>query len=185
MDIYVVTGFAGSGKTTFINRVLEQFDQHTAVIINDEGDEKLDEKFSQSLCVEYVLGGCICCTLIAKFRETVRRMASQVKPDRIIIEASGLGKVTDVIKAVDKLAGEGFDLNVRQIVTMVDVNEYTIFSRGLGDFYMDQIKNAGAVILTHGDELEDQSEMEDVIREIGSANSTAQIFRSISEFNRF
>ncbi len=185
MDIYVVTGFAGSGKTTFINRVLEQFDQHTAVIINDEGDEKLDEKFSQSLCVEYVLGGCICCTLIAKFREAVRRMASQVKPDRIIIEASGLGKVTDVIKAVDKLAGEGFDLNVRQIVTMVDVNEYTSFSRGLGDFYMDQIKNAGAVILTHGDELEDQSEMEDVIREIGSANSTAQIFRSISEFNRF
>ena len=68
---------------------------------------------------------------------------------------------------------------------MVDVNEYTIFSRGLGDFYMDQIKNAGAVILTHGDELEDQSEMEDVKREIGSANSTAQIFRSISEFNRF
>lgn len=178
MDIFVVTGFMGSGKTTFINKVLDHCNENTAVIINDDGDEKIEDRFSQRLYVEYVLGGCICCTLIAKFREAVSRIAREKNPDRLIIEASGVGKVSDVLKAIDKLIGEGFDLQVKQVVTMVDASEYIIFSKGLGDFYMDQVINAGTVILTHGDELEDQCELEDAAREISAVNPDAQIFRS-------
>ena len=178
MDIYVVTGFAGSGKTTFINKVLDHCNENTAVIINDDGDEKMEDRFSQKLYVEYVLGGCICCTLIAKCREAVSRIAREKNPDRLIIEASGVGKVSDVLRAIDKLIGEGFDLQVKQVVTMVDASEYIIFSKGLGDFYMDQVINAGTVILTHGDELEDQCELEDAAREISAVNPDAQIFSS-------
>lgn len=185
MDVFIVAGFMGSGKTTLINKVLDRYDENTAVIINDDGDVKLEDRFSQSFYVEYVLGGCICCTLIAKFREAVSRIASEVKPDRIIIEASGLGKVSDVIKAIDKLVGEGFDLEVRRIVTMVDAAEYGVFSKGLGDFYMDQVENADTVILTHVDELEDKSEIEDAAADIGSANPRARVLRSPSEFDEF
>lgn len=185
MDIYVVAGFAGSGKTTLINKVLDKYDENTSVIINDDGDAELEDRFGKKLYVEYVLGGCICCTLIAKFREAVARIASEVKPDRIIIEASGLGKVSDVIKAIEKLMDEGFDLEVRKIVTTVDAAEYSVFSMGLGDFYMDQIENADTVVLTHVDELEDQSEVEYVVSGISAANPRAQILRSMSEFEKF
>lgn len=154
MEVQIISGFMGAGKTTFLNRYLPLLEGTTAVIMNDDGNVKLNESLlSDRRHVKYMTTGCICCTLIHDFRRSIRQIAEEIVPDRVVIEAAGIGKLSDVEKACRSLQDSGTEIKVTKKITLIDLGEYDLYAVGLGEFYMDQVRNADIIFPSHMEEM--------------------------------
>ena len=153
MVVQIISGFRGSGKTTFLNQCIGHVTGKVAVIQNDFGAEAVDlENFGDRLIYEEISEGCICCGMALEFEEKMRRIATEECPDRIFIEASGFGKLSDVVKACLQLKGqEHLDMTIGPNVTVVDVPMVEAYASGLGEFYTDQIEGADAILVNNID----------------------------------
>ena len=153
MVVQIISGFRGSGKTTFLNQCIEQIKGKTAVIQNDFGAQVVDrENVEGSLIYEEIGEGCICCGMALEFEEKMRRIAMEDCPDRIFIEASGFGKLSDVVKVCTQLKEkEHLEMVIGPNVTVVDIGMVEAYASGLGEFYVDQIEHADVILVNYID----------------------------------
>ncbi len=149
IDIY--SGFLGAGKTTLIKKLLKEAyaGEKVVLIENEFGEIGVDGGFLQEAGVEIteMNSGCICCSLVGDFAKALKEVAHKFNPDRIIIEPSGVGKLSDVIKAVKNAEVEGATLNA--FCTVVDAKKCKSYLRNFGEFFLDQVKNASCIVLSH------------------------------------
>ncbi len=156
--IDIFSGFLGAGKTTLIKKLLkEAFEGEQIVIIENEfGEIGIDSGFLKEAGVQIteMNQGCICCSLVGDFAASLREVIEKFSPDRILIEPSGVGKLSDVIKAVKGLQIEDIQLN--SFITVADATKAKIYMKNFGEFYNNQIENAGAVILSRTKDISEE-----------------------------
>ena len=152
--IDIFSGFLGAGKTTLIKKLLtEAYKGEQVVLIENEfGEIGIDGGFLKEAGIEIreMNSGCICCSLVGDFGEALKEVIKTYHPDRIIIEPSGVGKLSDVIKAVQKVENE-VDITLNSFTTVVDVTKCKMYMKNFGEFFSNQIEYAGTVILSRTD----------------------------------
>ena len=163
--IDIISGFLGAGKTTFIKKLLkEAFDGEQVVLIENEfGEIGIDGGFLKEAGIEIkeMNSGCICCSLVGDFEKSLKEVIDTYHPDRILIEPSGVGKLSDVIKAVQD-AQANLDAQLNSFTTVVDVTKCRIYSKNFGEFFSNQIEYAGAIILSRTDKAKHEKVEESV-----------------------
>jgi G3E family GTPase len=151
--IDIFSGFLGAGKTTLIKKLLsEAYAGEKVVLIENEfGEIGIDGGFLKEAGIEIteMNSGCICCSLVGDFTEALGKVLAEFAPDRILIEPSGVGKLSDVIRAVQGAATEGAILN--GFTTVVDASKCKMYMKNFGEFFGDQVENAGCIVLSHTD----------------------------------
>ncbi len=149
--IDIFSGFLGAGKTTLIKKLInEAYKGEKLVLIENEfGEIGIDGGFLKEAGIEIteMNSGCICCSLVGDFGEALKKVLKDFAPDRILIEPSGVGKLSDVIKAVKGIGNENAVLN--GFTTVADVNKCKMYMKNFGEFFNDQIENAGCIVLSH------------------------------------
>ena len=149
--IDIFSGFLGAGKTTLIKKLIqESFGGQKVVLIENEfGEIGIDGGFLQEsgIQINELNAGCICCSLVGDFREALKKVVEQYHPDRILIEPSGVGKLSDVTRAVEGVA-ETLDVELSSFVTVADVNKVKMYMKNFGEFYDDQISHASCILLS-------------------------------------
>lgn len=163
--IDIISGFLGAGKTTLIKKLLsEAFTGEQVVLIENEfGEIGIDGGFLKESGIEIreMNSGCICCSLVGDFGKSLREVVDTYHPDRILIEPSGVGRLSDVIKAVQDVQGE-IDAQLNSFSTVVDVTKCRIYRKNFGEFFSNQIEYAGAVILSRTDKAKPEKVEESV-----------------------
>ena len=174
--IDIFSGFLGAGKTTLIKKLIaEAFAGEKLVLIENEfGEIAIDGGFLQDAGVEIteMNSGCICCSLVGDFGEALKKVLHQFHPDRILIEPSGVGKLSDVIKAVRNLHMEDVQLN--SFTTVADANKCKMYMKNFGEFYNDQVENANSIILSRTDGIA-QKKLDACIELLREHNTEATI----------
>ena len=152
--IDVVSGFLGAGKTTLIKKLLKDaVDASKTVLIENEfGEIGIDGGFLQESGIEIkeMNSGCICCSLVGDFGTSLKEVITTYSPERILIEPSGVGKLSDVLKAVEGVAAD-LDVKINSAVAVVDASKAKMYSKNFGEFFVNQIEYAGTVILSRTD----------------------------------
>ena len=152
--IDIVSGFLGAGKTTLIKKLIKEALAGTRVVLieNEFGEIGIDGGFLKEAGIEIreMNSGCICCSLVGDFGTSLREVMNQYAPDRILIEPSGVGKLSDVMQAV-KDASEGSDMALNTAVAVVDASKCKLYMKNFGEFFVNQIECAGTIILTRTD----------------------------------
>ena len=167
--IDIFSGFLGAGKTTLIKKLLKEAfsDEQIVIIENEFGEIGIDSGFLSEAGVQIteMNQGCICCSLVGDFGKALSEVISTYHPDRILIEPSGVGKLSDVIKAVKDLDIE--DILLNSYTTVADAGKVKIYSKNFGEFYNNQIENAGTIILSRTDSIshEKLEKAVDILRE--------------------
>jgi len=155
--IDIISGFLGAGKTTLIKKLLaEAFPGEKLVLIENEfGEISIDGGFLKESGVQIseMSAGCICCSLVGDFNEALKDVQKQFAPDRILIEPSGVGKLSDVIVAVENTAAETEDMKLNSFVTVADASKVKVYMKNFGEFYNNQIEAAGTIILSRTQKL--------------------------------
>ena len=150
-NIDIFSGFLGAGKTTLIKKLIkESFAGQKVVLIENEfGEIGIDGGFlkESGIQINELNAGCICCSLVGDFRAALQQVVEQYHPDRIVIEPSGVGKLSDVTRAVEGVA-EHLDVQLNSFVTVADVNKVKMYMKNFGEFYDDQISHASCIILS-------------------------------------
>jgi len=163
--IDIISGFLGAGKTTLIKKLLsEGFKGEQVVLIENEfGEIGIDGGFLKEAGIEIreMNSGCICCSLVGDFGKSLHEVVDTYHPDRILIEPSGVGKLSDVIKAVQDVQAE-IDAELNSFTTVVDVTKCKIYRKNFGEFFSNQIEYAGAVILSRTDKAKPEKIQESV-----------------------
>ena len=151
IKIDIFSGFLGAGKTTLIKKLLkEAYSGEKVVLIENEfGEIGVDGGFLKEAGIEIteMNSGCICCSLVGDFAEALKKVANEFHPDRILIEPSGVGKLSDVIKAVQR--AEVPDSALNAFCTVVDAKKCKVYLKNFGEFFLDQVKNASCIVLSH------------------------------------
>ncbi len=149
--IDIFSGFLGAGKTTLIKKLLKEAyaGEKLVLIENEFGEIGIDGGFMQDAGIEVteMNSGCICCSLVGDFGKALKKVLDEYAPDRILIEPSGVGKLSDIIRAVQNVASE--DVLLNGFTTVADVNKCKMYMRNFGEFFNDQIENAGCIVLSH------------------------------------
>ena len=152
LKIDIISGFLGAGKTTFIERLLKTNLKNEKVVLveNEYGEVSVDTDILRDtkINITELSQGCICCSLVGDFEKALNELIKQFNPDRILIEPSGVGKLSDIIVAVGKA---GLAKNINSLVCMVDCKKAKMYDKNFGEFFIDQIKNAQTVILSRTD----------------------------------
>ena len=152
--IDIISGFLGAGKTTFIKKLLEEAiaGEKVVLIENEFGEIGIDGGFLQDSGIEIreINSGCICCSLVGDFGRSLNEVLTKYAPDRVIIEPSGVGKLSDVMKAVCDVAGE-IDVTLNGSVTVVDAQKCKMYMKNFGEFFNNQIESAGTIVLSRTD----------------------------------
>ena len=155
--IDIVSGFLGAGKTTLIKKLLaEAFQGEKLVLIENEfGEISIDGGFLKDSGVQIseMSSGCICCSLVGNFGKALKDVQAQFHPDRILIEPSGVGKLSDVIVAVQNTVADIPDMKLNSFVTVADATKVKVYMKNFGEFYNNQIESAGAIILSRTQKL--------------------------------
>ena len=163
--IDIISGFLGAGKTTLIKKLLSDAYQGEQVVLieNEFGEIGIDGGFLKEAGIEIreMNSGCICCSLVGDFGKSLHEVVDTYHPDRILIEPSGVGKLSDVIKAVQDVQGE-IDAELNSFTTVVDVTKCKIYRKNFGEFFSNQIEYAGAVILSRTDKAKPEKIQESV-----------------------
>lgn len=178
MDIQIISGFLGAGKTTFINRYLPLLGPRTVVIENEFGDISLDSRLIEGAVeVREITSGCICCTLSGDFRKALTELKAAADPEHILIEPTGVGRLSDVLNVCRKLnsACPG-EYPVSKCITIVDVSDYEENVKYFGEFYTDQIQQAAMLYLSHTGNLFPE-EITAICADIRKQNPNAMIYR--------
>lgn len=156
VDIF--SGFLGAGKTTLIKKLIKEAYQSEKLVLieNEFGEIGIDGGFMQEAGIEVteMNSGCICCSLVGDFGKALSQVLETYQPDRILIEPSGVGKLSDVIAAVQEVCLDGLKLNAA--VTVVDANKCRLYMKNFGEFFNNQIAYAGAIILSRTDHMEEE-----------------------------
>ena len=175
--IDVISGFLGAGKTTFIKKLIgEALKGEKVVLIENEfGEIAIDGGFLKDAGIEIreMSQGCICCSLVGDFETSLKEVISKFEPDRVIIEPSGVGKLSDVMKAVTD-ASASLDVVLNSAVTVVDAKKCKSYAKNFGEFFCNQIQYAGTVVLTRTDAAE-QSVIDEAVAYISGLNEKAEI----------
>lgn len=152
--IDIISGFLGAGKTTFIKQLLKEAISGEKVVLieNEFGEIGIDGGFLRDagIKIREMNSGCICCSLVGDFGKSLEEVLTKYHPDRVIIEPSGVGKLSDVMKAVRDVASE-IEVMLNSAVTVVDVNKCRMYMKNFGEFFNNQIENAGTIILSRTD----------------------------------
>lgn len=152
--IDIISGFLGAGKTTFIKKLLEEAisGEQVVLIENEFGEIGIDGGFLKDAGIEIreMNSGCICCSLVGDFGKSLEEVLTKYKPDRIIIEPSGVGKLSDVMKAVIDVSAD-MEVELNSAVTIVDANKCKMYMKNFGEFFNNQIENAGTIVLSRTD----------------------------------
>ena len=155
--IDIISGFLGAGKTTLIKKLLaEAFPGEKLVLIENEfGEISIDGGFLKESGVQIseMYSGCICCSLVGDFNKALKEVADQFHPDRILIEPSGVGKLSDVIVAVENTVSDVPELRLNSFVTVVDAAKVKVYMKNFGEFYNNQIESAGTIVLSRTQKL--------------------------------
>ena len=163
--IDIISGFLGAGKTTFIKKMLkEAFSGEQVVLIENEfGEIGIDGGFLKEAGIEIreMNSGCICCSLVGDFGKSLKEVVDTYHPDRILIEPSGVGKLSDVIKAVQDVQDE-IEAELNSFTTVVDVTKCRLYKKNFGEFFSNQIEYAGAIILSRTDKAKPEKVEESV-----------------------
>ena len=177
MEIQVISGFLGAGKTTFLNQYLPVLKGKTVVIENEFGDVGLDgELIQEDVPVREIYAGCICCSLALDFRKGIKELKEQFSPDQLVIEPSGVGRLSDIVQACNKAREkEGIDLTITKLITIVDIKSFEEYREDFGAFYLDQIRHAGLILLSNLEGLEQEEKLR-LIKEIRQENPAAVIY---------
>ena len=172
--IDIFSGFLGAGKTTLIKKLIQEAykGEKLVLIENEFGEIGIDGGFLQDAGIEIteMNSGCICCSLVGDFGEALKKVLDEFSPDRILIEPSGVGKLSDVIRAVQGIEAEDAVLNA--FTTVVDANKCKMYMKNFGEFFNDQIENAGTIILSHTDNIK-PDKLELCVKLIREHNSDA------------
>ena len=155
IKVDIFSGFLGAGKTTLIKKLIQEVYKGEKVVLieNEFGEIGVDGGFLQDAGIQIteMNSGCICCTLVGDFAKALKEVASKYAPDRIVIEPSGVGKLSDVIRAVQRAGVEDAQLNA--FCTVVDAKKCKMYLKNFGEFFLDQVENASCIVLSHtGDE---------------------------------
>ena len=177
--IDIFSGFLGAGKTTLIQKLLKEAYKGEQVVLieNEFGEIGIDGGFLKEAGIEIreMNSGCICCSLVGDFGEALKEVIGKYSPDRIIIEPSGVGKLSDVIKAVQKIE-DSVDIKLNSFTTLVDVTKCKMYMKNFGEFFSNQIEYAGTIILSRTDtEKATQEKVEAAVELIRSLNKTAAV----------
>ena len=155
--IDIVSGFLGAGKTTLIKKLISEAYQGEKLVLieNEFGEISIDGGFLKDSGVQIseMSSGCICCTLVGDFNQALKDVQAQFHPDRILIEPSGVGKLSDVIVAVENTADESGDMKLNSFVTVADAGKVKVYMKNFGEFYNNQIEAAGTIILSRTQNL--------------------------------
>ena len=174
VDIF--SGFLGAGKTTLIKKLIsEGYENKNIVLIENEfGEIGVDTGFlrESGVKINEMVAGCICCTLVGDFGKALNEVIEQYDPDRILIEPSGVGKLSDVIIAVQDLNNEKIELN--GFTTVVDAKRYKMYMENFGEFFSNQVEHASSIFLSHQQGMS-AAELDDVVKDIRTLNKTAQV----------
>ncbi|MBQ7796888.1 MAG: GTP-binding protein [Lachnospiraceae bacterium] len=170
--IDIISGFLGAGKTTFIKKLLKEAiaGEKVVLIENEFGEIGIDGGFLQDAGIEIreMNSGCICCSLVGDFGKSLAEVLEKYSPDRVIIEPSGVGKLSDVMKAVCDVASE-IDVKLNGSITVVDAQKCKMYMKNFGEFFNNQIENAGMIVLSRTD--------------VANADKVAQAVEMIREKN--
>ena len=174
VDIF--SGFLGAGKTTLIKKLIAEAygDEKIVLIENEFGEIGVDSGFLKETGVQIneMSAGCICCTLVGDFGRALNEVVEKFDPDRILIEPSGVGKLSDVIIAVQDLHNDKIQLN--GFTTVVDAKKAKMYLKNFGEFYKNQVENASSIILSHTKGLSDEK-IQEVVKMMREMNPTASI----------
>ncbi len=174
--IDIFSGFLGAGKTTLIKKLLKEAyaGEKLVLIENEFGEIGIDGGFMQDAGIEVteMNSGCICCSLVGDFGKALRKVLAEYAPDRILIEPSGVGKLSDIIRAVQGVSDE--DVLLNGFTTVADVNKCKMYMRNFGEFFNDQIENAGCIVLSHTDGASEKK-VEEAVALLRQHNPTAVI----------
>ena len=176
--IDIVSGFLGAGKTTLIKKMLAEAYQGEKIVLieNEFGEISIDGGFLKDSGVEIseMSSGCICCSLVGDFATALKDVQQQFHPDRILIEPSGVGKLSDVIVAVENTVKDVADMKLNSFVTVADAGKVKVYMKNFGEFYNNQIESAGTIILSRTQKLS-QEKLEAAVAMLREKNPTAAI----------
>ena len=175
--IDIISGFLGAGKTTLIKKLLSEALKGTKVVLieNEFGEIGVDGGFLKDSGIEIreMNSGCICCSLVGDFTASLEEVIEKYAPDRVLIEPSGVGKLSDVQRAVHE-ASEKAGVEAGSSVVVVDASKCRIYMKNFGEFFIDQIEHAGTIVLSRSQNLSDEK-LEKVVDMIREHNKDAKI----------
>ena len=155
--VNIISGFLGAGKTTFIKKLLKEVynDEQVVLIENEFGEIGIDSGFLKDAGIEIkeMNSGCICCSLVGDFSESLKEILEKFSPDRIIIEPTGVGKLSDVVEAVRNVEA---DLEIDTCITVCDATKCKMYMKNFGEFYNNQVKSAGCILLSRMDKIDEE-----------------------------
>lgn len=174
--IDIFSGFLGAGKTTLIKKLIKEAyaGEQVVLIENEFGEIGIDGGFLQDagINITEMNSGCICCSLVGDFSKALKKVTAEYQPDRIVIEPSGVGKLSDVIKAVANANLQEASLNA--FCTVVDAGKCKLYMKNFGEFFNDQVENAGCIILSHTDGISEEK-LSACVALLKECNSSATI----------
>ena len=177
VKIDIISGFLGAGKTTLIKKLLKEGFQNEQVVLieNEFGEIGIDGGFLKEAGIEIreMNSGCICCSLVGDFGASLKEVVEKYNPDRIVIEPSGVGKLSDVIKAVQGVQEE-VDIVLNSYTTVVDAKKCRMYMRNFGEFFNNQVEYAGAIIMSRTD-IVDEKKAQEAMELLRSINKKAVI----------
>ena len=153
IKIDIISGFLGAGKTTLIKKLLKEAyaGEQVVLIENEFGELGIDGGFLKEAGIEIreMNSGCICCSLVGDFEESLQQVVDTYHPDRIVIEPSGVGKLSDVVKAVEPVEG----VTINSLTTVADAKRCKSYMKNFGEFYNNQVESAGTIVLSRTDSM--------------------------------
>ncbi|MBQ8184248.1 MAG: GTP-binding protein [Lachnospiraceae bacterium] len=176
-EINIISGFLGAGKTTLIKKLLEEvFKGEKIVLIENEfGEIGIDGGFLKDagIQVNEMNSGCICCSLVGDFGEALKQVLETYEPDRILIEPSGVGKLSDVAKAVESVSAH-MDVRIDSAITVVDAKKCKMYMKNFGEFFLNQVEHAGTIVLSRTQGVSDEK-LEECVAMLKEHNDKATL----------
>ena len=176
--IDIFSGFLGAGKTTLIKKLIKEAfaGQQVVLIENEFGEIGIDGGFLKDAGVEIteMNSGCICCSLVGDFGAALKQVLADYAPDRIVIEPSGVGKLSDVIAAVERVQAEAPDLHLNSFVTVVDATKAKVYMKNFGEFFNNQVEHASAILLSRTQKM-DEAKLNTAVKLLRDKNAKAAI----------
>lgn len=173
----IISGFLGAGKTTFIKELVSRVyaGEKLVLIENEFGEIGIDGGFLKDAGIEIteMNSGCICCTLVGDFSEALQKVLDQYQPDRVIIEPSGVGKLSDIVKAIEDVKKDA-DIEIDGRITVVDGKKAKMYLKNFGEFFEDQVQNASTIVVSRT-QLMDDAKLEETIGLLRGQNDKAAI----------
>ncbi len=177
IKVDIISGFLGAGKTTFIKELISKVygDEKIVLIENEFGEIGIDSRFMQDAGIEVteMNSGCICCTLVGDFARALKLVSEEYGPDRIVIEPSGVGKLSDVAKAVIGVE-EDAGVGIEHLITVVDGKKAKMYMKNFGEFFNDQIEHAGTIVISRTQDMTEEK-LAECVKLLREKNSRAAV----------